>query len=124
VLAVDDDEDARHLVCEVLTLAGARVQPAKSVAEALGALDRGAFDLVVADIAMPIEDGFTLIERLSTATRGNGLPPVPVIAVTAYAREEDRARALAAGFSAHVAKPIDASSLIDTAATLLARRGA
>jgi PAS domain S-box-containing protein len=124
VLAVDDDEDARHLVCEVLTLAGARVQPAKSVAEALGALDRGAFDLVVADIAMPIEDGFTLIERLSTATRGNGLPPVPVIAVTAYAREEDRARALAAGFSAHVAKPIDASSLIDTAATLLARQGA
>jgi signal transduction histidine kinase/CheY-like chemotaxis protein len=124
VLAVDDDEDARHLVCEVLSLAGADVEPARSVAEALKALDAGAFDLVVADIAMPIEDGFSLMDRLAAAARGNGRPAVPVVAVTAYAREEDRARTLAAGFAAHVAKPIDASSLIETAATLLARRGA
>ena len=100
------------------------MQPARSVAEALGALDHEAFDLIVADIAMPIEDGFTLIKRLSTPARGNDLPRVPVIAVTAHAREEDRARALAAGFAAHVAKPIDASALIDTATALLARQRA
>jgi signal transduction histidine kinase/ActR/RegA family two-component response regulator len=120
VLAVDDVDDSRHLVCELFAAAGATVWPARSVAEALAALAATPFDLLVADIAMPGEDGFSLIERLSASSAADGGRLIPAIAVTAYARDEDRARVLAAGFAAHVPKPIDHVLLLETAAALLA----
>ena len=118
VLTVDDDHDSRHLVCELLRGAGAEVQPAASAEEALQALGSSAFDLLVADIAMPGQDGFALIQRLFASAIAEGRPAIPVIAVTAHAREEDRARVLAAGFAAHVPKPVDEALLLETAWSL------
>ena len=77
VLAVDDDHDSRHLVCELLRGAGAEVQPAASAEEALQALGSSAFDLLVADIAMPGQDGFALIQRLFTSATAEGRPAIP-----------------------------------------------
>ena len=111
----------RHLVCELLRGAGAEVQPAASAGEALRALSSSAFDLLVADIAMPGQDGFALIQRLFASATAEGRPAIPAIAVTAHAREEDRARVLAAGFAAHVPKPVDEALLLETAWSLCAR---
>jgi len=121
VLAVDDDRDSRQLVCELLRAAGADVQPAASVDEAVRALATSHFDLLVADIAMPGEDGFSLVRRLSAWATTEGHAAVPAIAVTAHVREEDRSRVLAAGFAAHVPKPVDEVLLLETAAALWAR---
>jgi PAS domain S-box-containing protein len=118
VLAVDDDHDSRQLVCELLRAAGADVRPAGSADEALHALNTSPVDLVVADIAMPGEDGYSLVRKMSALALAQGRPAIPAIAVTALAREEDRARVLAAGFAAHVPKPVDESLLVQTAETL------
>jgi len=116
VLAVDDQEDSRQLVCELLARTGAEVRSARSVSEALQILNDAPVHLVLADIAMPIDDGFALLERVSNSAHASG---VPVIALTAYAREEDRDRALAAGFAAHLAKPVEETALFETIATVL-----
>jgi CheY-like chemotaxis protein len=118
VLAVDDDHDSRQLVCELLRAAGAEVRPAGSADEALHALSTSPVDLVVADIAMPGEDGYSLVRKISAFAVAQGRRAIPAIAVTALAREEDRARVLAAGFAAHVPKPVDESLLVGTAETL------
>ena len=118
MLVVDDDHDSRQLVCELLRAAGAEVQPAGSAEEAIAALSASPFDLLVADIAMPGEDGFSLVARLSASAAAQGRRAIPAIAVTAHAREEDRARVLAAGFAAHVPKPVDESLLLQTVAAL------
>jgi CheY-like chemotaxis protein len=94
------------------------VRSAGSAEEALARLADGHFDVLVTDIAMPREDGFSLVERLAVSAREDGSAAIPAIAVTAYAREEDRARALASGFAAHVSKPVDESVLITTIAAL------
>ena len=120
VLAVDDDRDSRQLLCELLQAAGADVQPAASVSEALRAVSTSRFDLLIADIAMPGEDGFSLVRRLAASASALGHAALPAIAVTAHAREEDRSRVLAAGFAAHVPKPVDESVLLETAAALWA----
>ena len=118
VLAVDDDSDSRQLLCELLRAAGADVRVAASAGEALATLAEADFDLLVTDIAMPGQDGFSLVQRLAASAAGTGRAPIPAVAVTAYAREEDRARALASGFAAHVSKPVDESVLITTVAAL------
>jgi signal transduction histidine kinase len=120
-LVVDDDRDARDLVTEALRSRGAEVTPASSAEECLAALDREVPDVILSDIAMPAQDGFDLIRlvRERPAERG-GL--VPAVALTAYARAEDRDRSLASGFQVHLAKPVKLDELLSTVASL-ARSG-
>jgi PAS domain S-box-containing protein len=116
VLVVDDDPDSLELLRTILTAAGAHVEPAGSADTALEILMRKPIDVVVADIEMPGEDGYSLIRKIR-ATRGSALP---AIALTAYGRLEDRGRALTAGFTLHMTKPADPTELI-TAVGRLAR---
>ncbi|HXG55403.1 MAG TPA: ATP-binding protein, partial [Vicinamibacterales bacterium] len=111
ILAVDDDWDTCEIVSRLLTSRGAEVVVASSAAEALGALGRQPFDLLVSDIGMPHEDGYDLIRqvRLLPASQGGN---IPAVAVTAYARPEDRQRALDAGFQTHIAKPYQQADLL------------
>jgi CheY-like chemotaxis protein len=116
VLVVDDDADARQLVSTVLVESGARATAAASVGEALESLARARFDVLVADIAMPGRDGYDLIQevrRLEGERRS-----IPAVALTAYAGREDREHALAAGYHAHLTKPLEASKLVDVVAGL------
>ena len=111
VLVVDDDDDSREMLEQLLLEAGAQLRTANSAKAALMALDEGVPDILVSDIGMPGEDGLSLIRRirLRGPTEG-GL--VPAVALTAYARGEDRAVALRAGFNSHVSKPIDPGEVI------------
>jgi PAS domain S-box-containing protein len=121
VLFVDDQADARDLARVIFSNAGAESTITSSASEALEALDRLPIDIVVADIAMPEVDGYALIgeiRRRDAAARRH----TPAIAATAYRGEDDRARALAAGFDAYVKKPMDAATLTSTVAGVMAAR--
>lgn len=118
VVVVDDEADARALIEAVLTRHGARVTTAASAAEAFGLLRAQPPDVLIADIGMPDEDGYRLIERVR-ALAGEAVANVPAIALTAYGREQDRLRALAAGFNEHISKPV----LPDVLVALVARAG-
>ena len=120
MLAVDDEPDALALVAEVLQAAGARVTTARSAAEALRSLDADVPDVVVADLGMPQVDGFQFIDRVRRH-RNARVRDVPAAALTAYARSEDRMKALRAGFQIHLAKPIDPAELVTTIAALAKR---
>jgi len=113
VLAVDDDPDARELVMTVLRQAGAEVAVAPSVPEAISAIAARAPDVVIADIAMPRATGFDLVQQLRATPSWS---EIPVIALTAYARAEDRAEALSLGFTAHLGKPFSPRALVAIAA--------
>ena len=117
VLVVDDDEQSREVVAAHLSDRRADVLTAKSAAEAFALLQRERVDVLLADIGMPGEDGYSLIRRIR-ALSPPGVASVPAAALTAFAREEDRALALNAGFQMHLAKPIDSSALIAAVATL------
>ena len=117
VLVVEDSLDARELLREVLERAGATVAAAASVEEARRQLASGAPDLLVSDIGMPGEDGYALIRSV----RQQGLR-LPAIALTAYARSEDRTRALVEGFDFHLAKPVDPDELVVVAGALRNRK--
>ena len=120
VLAVDDDSDALTLVAELLQGAGARVSTATSADDALRAVEAEAPQVLVTDLGMPRVDGIQLIARI----RGHHNPFVrrmPAAALTAYARSDDRVKALRAGFQIHLAKPIDPAELV-TAVAALARQ--
>ncbi|MBV8056519.1 MAG: PAS domain-containing protein [Deltaproteobacteria bacterium] len=110
ILAVDDDPEARDVIVSMLVNCGATVTMVNSVAEALSALRVGLPDVIVSDLSMPEVDGYGLIERLRSAS-DPALHEIPVIALTALASEQDRARALARGFSAFVAKPFTPAAL-------------
>ena len=122
VLVVDDQPDARELLGMVLARAGAEVSTAASAAEALELLQTGEVDVLVSDIGMPSADGYALIGRLREMTEARARRP-PAVALTAYASEEDRRRALAAGFDAHLPKPVEPAELISVIAGLVARGG-
>jgi PAS domain S-box-containing protein len=100
VLVVDDESDAREMVRAVLEHRGAEVRTAASTREAVDELRHSRFDALISDIAMPEEDGYDLIDRV------RAFSTIPAIALTAYGREDDRARALAAGYDRHFAKPV------------------
>jgi PAS domain S-box-containing protein len=117
-LVVDDQEEARVMIAEMLGECGADVTVAASGREALELLERSAFDAIVCDIAMPEMDGYALIRRLrATETARNRR--LPAIALTALARSEDRLEALRAGFQTHVAKPVKLSELVIVLAGLV-----
>ena len=120
VLAVDDDADALTLVREILETAGAQVFTAASAPAALAVLEEQSPDVLISDLSMPGMDGFELIQRVRTLT--NEKKDIPAAALTAYARSEDRARALRTGFEMHLAKPIDPSELIAAVVSLARRR--
>ncbi|MEP7304621.1 MAG: ATP-binding protein [Acidobacteriota bacterium] len=120
VLAVDDEADALAMVCEVLEAAGARVRIARTAAEALRSLEAEVPDVVVADLGMPHVDGFQFIDRVRQHQNAR-IREVPAAALTAYARAEDRIKALRAGFQIHLAKPIDPAELVTTIAALARR---
>jgi CheY-like chemotaxis protein len=120
ILIVDDDEDCREVLAQLLTVAGARLSVADSAESALLAVASEPPDVVVSDIGMPGEDGFSLIKRIRARSPEQG-GKVPAVALTAYARSEDRASALRAGFNAHVAKPIQAVELIAVIGSLCGR---
>ena len=111
VLVVDDEQDARVLIQTVLERQGAEVFTARSTREALDAFETFKPDVLVSDIGMPDEDGYDLIRhvRSRSHTQGGG---IPAAAVSAYVGEDNRRRALAAGFQLHVAKPLDPEELI------------
>ncbi len=116
VLVVDDDADARRLTKRLLTECNAEVSVAASAQEALTLL--AAFDphVLVSDIGMPEMDGYQFIQRIRTAVRSAEL--LPAVAVTAFARTEDRAHALRSGYQNHIAKPIVPAELVSTVAAL------
>ena len=119
VLVVDDHPDARDLVKRLLEDCGARVATAGSAAEALRAVQHDAPHVLVSDVGMPDVDGYELLRRIRAL--GLGGVRLPAIALTAFARSEDRTRALRAGFLAHVAKPVEPSELVATVASLVGR---
>jgi signal transduction histidine kinase/CheY-like chemotaxis protein len=119
VLVVDDEVDARELIATVLAQAGAQVAAASSVREALEKLGEIAPHIIVSDIGMPGEDGFSLLKRVRALD--SPWRDVPVLALTAFARSEERGRMLSAGFSQHLAKPIDPDALVCAVARLVAR---
>ncbi len=123
VLAIDDEPDARHLLKTVLEQCGARVKTCASAAEVLAALEEFEPDILVSDIGMPEEDGYSLIKRVRAleATRGGR---IPAVALTAYARVEDRLLALRAGYSMHVPKPVEPAELAVVIASLTRRKSA
>ncbi len=120
VLVVDDEPDARQLIRQVLTACGAEVAEAASAAEAMPLVESSRPDILVSDIGMPNEDGYDLIRRIRTRLAAKALPAV---ALTAFARSEDRRRALLAGFQTHVAKPVDPAELVAVVASLVERTG-
>jgi signal transduction histidine kinase/CheY-like chemotaxis protein len=109
VLVVDDDHASLELIGEALTSFGARVTTAGSAAEAMQSLRARIPDVLVSDLAMPDEDGYSLMRRIRAFS--GPLSGIPAIALTAYARADDRQQALDAGFQIHLAKPVDLADL-------------
>jgi CheY-like chemotaxis protein len=120
LLVVDDEADARQLIEHLLRGAGAEVRVVASAAEALEAISSFLPDVLLSDIAMPVENGYELIRAVRSLPEGAG-GRVPAIALTAFARGEDRHRALSAGFQRHLAKPVDQGELLEVIRAVLER---
>ena len=112
--------DSRELISKVFEHHGAEVIEASSAREALERLDHHSPECVVSDIGMAGEDGYSLMRSIRAKAGSSG--KVPAIALTAYARDEDRASALAAGFHIHMPKPIDPSALVSSVTQLVHRK--
>mgnify|MGYP001544268591 CR=1 FL=1 len=112
VLLVEDDDDARELLIEVLSKFGCRVNSASSVPDAMAQFAEAPPDMVVSDIGMPREDGYALLRTIRARNAAEG-GTVPAIALTAYTAERDKRLARDAGFDAHLAKPVNVRELVD-----------
>jgi signal transduction histidine kinase/ActR/RegA family two-component response regulator len=117
VLLVDDDPDTLQILSVILGESKAQVQTAASVSEAMEALEWYQPDVLVSDLAMPGEDGYSFIAKVRTLDAANG-KQTPAVALTSYVRVEDRTRALAAGFNMFVPKPVQPNELITAIANL------
>jgi CheY-like chemotaxis protein len=118
ILVVDDDLDTRALIDWVLRRAGAEVVQADSAREALDALDKDRFHLLISDIAMPGQDGYALLKKV------RALPPerggrIPAVALTAHSLVQDRLQSLRAGFQSHVPKPVVPEELVEVVASVI-----
>jgi PAS domain S-box-containing protein len=120
ILVVDDERDTRELLKTSLSECGAQVTVAGSTAEAFEAIAASVPDVLISDIGMPDEDGYCLIRRLRSLPQESG-GKVPAIALTAYARVEDRLQALRAGYQMHVPKPVELAELVAVVASLAER---
>jgi len=121
VLAVEDDADSLELLGTVLAAQGARVTTAVSATEAMEALVRETPDIILSDIEMPGGDGYSLVRDIRGAQ--SAWRSVPIVAVTAYSRVEDRIRLLSSGFNMHLPKPVDPSELAAVITSLTRRSG-
>ena len=117
VLVVDDEADARDLINRILSDCNAVVRTAANARQALDAIAQEVPDVLVSDLGMPDVDGFELLARVQALGPDKG-GSIPAVALTAFARSEDRLRALKAGFRAHISKPVEPSELIATVASL------
>jgi CheY-like chemotaxis protein len=117
ILVVDDDDDTRELVARVLETRGAEVVGAASAGEAWAAFERSAPDVMVVDIAMPVEDGLSFIRRVRACPPDKG-GRIPAAALTARVIMQDRPESLRAGFQSHMAKPVDPEVLVEVMARL------
>ena len=117
VLVVDDEPDARNLIERVLRSHGASVYTAANATQALQSLQQNKPDVLLSDIGMPDEDGYSLLYKLRKLDPEQG-GETPAVALTAFARSEDRKRALLAGFQMHVPKPVEAGELLAVIANL------
>jgi signal transduction histidine kinase len=120
VLLVDDEPEARQVFSTVIQRTGAEVKACETAGEALETLKDWRPDVLMSDIAMPDEDGYSLIGKVRSLPRDEG-GATPAAALTAYARDEDRKRALAAGYQMHIAKPVSSGQLINVIARLTGR---
>ena len=118
ILVVDDEADSRELISTLLTGCGGEVRCSESAAEAIRTFAEWSPDLLLSDIGMPNEDGYSLIKKVRKL-RAKRAKQVPAIALTAYATDEDRSQALAAGFQVHLAKPVEPKSLLMSIAAAL-----
>lgn len=121
ILEVDDEPDARELVRAILRECQCSVHLCSSAREALDALETESFDLIISDIGMPERDGFEFMRAWREREVELGRVKTPAVAMTAYARGEDRRRALLAGFQSHLPKPIDREELLAIIASLTGR---
>ena len=115
VLVVDDDADTLKLMTTALTSRQATVTAVSSAGEAIKAIKANRPDVLVSDIAMPDEDGYGLIRKIR-ALEDQSEPVLPAVAITAYAKEEDRNRALSSGYQIYLAKPIELTELVSVVA--------
>jgi PAS domain S-box-containing protein len=120
VLVVDDEADTRELIGEVLKECGSEVIITRSAAEAFAALEQHKPDILISDLGMPDEDGYSLIEKIRALPSERG-GDIPAAALTAYARTEDRMRVLRSGFQFHLPKPVDSAELVTVVASLAGR---
>ncbi len=111
VLVVDDEADARNLIQHILKKCNARVTTAATAAEGIAAVRQHHPDMILSDIGMPVEDGYDFLAKLRQLSRVEG-GDTPAVALTAFARSEDRRRALMAGFQMHLPKPVEAAELL------------
>ena len=120
IVVVDDEADSRELVRAILTRCGGEVNCCESAAEAMKAIREWKPDLLVSDIGMPNEDGYSLIKKVRRLRSKRS--KLPAVALTAYATKEDKARALETGFQMHVAKPIEPETLVMSIASTVGRK--
>jgi CheY-like chemotaxis protein len=120
VLVVDDEPDTRELIQEVLKECGSEVITSNSVADALVAIEQHRPDILLTDLGMPDEDGYSLISKVRALPAEQG-GQIPAAALTAYVRAEDRLRVLRSGFQFHLPKPVDSAELVTVVASLAGR---
>jgi CheY-like chemotaxis protein len=118
VLVVDDEPDARELLATVLGQCHAEILTVSSAAEALSQIKEFSPHILVSDVGMPETDGYELIRQIREWEKLENRQRIPAVALTAYARVEDRLRALAAGFQMHVPKPVEPAELAAVIASL------
>ena len=115
VLVVDDDVDTLELMATALKSRQANVTAVSSAVDALIAIKANRPDVLISDIAMPNEDGYALIEKVRLLDHGED-QAIPAVAITAYAKEEDRERALSSGFQIYLPKPVELTELVSVIA--------
>ena len=120
ILVVDDEEDTRQLLVQSLTFYGATVISAGSAEQAFAELQDKNPDVLVSDIGMPDEDGYSLIRRIRALTDERH-KNIPAVALTAFTRAQDRMRALTSGYLNHVSKPVEPDELATVIASLTGR---
>lgn len=121
VVLVEDDADSREMLEELLTYEGALVESAEDAASGLAAIARFKPAVLLSDIGLPGEDGYSLMRRCRSLPSSEAT--VPAIAVTAFSRPEDKARSRAAGFDDHVTKPLDLGDLVQRILRVTGREG-
>jgi CheY-like chemotaxis protein len=121
VLVLDDEADARALLKVIIEKCQAEVTTAASAAEAYKTLEWLRPDVIISDIGMPFQDGYSFMRNVRAREAGTQ-SRIPAVALTAHARVEDRLRALSAGYQVHVAKPIEPAELVAVLASLVDRK--